>query len=209
MAGVACALFIAAGLVHLVACAGDMEKLKRITKPMLMPLLALWYLLLAKPPSAYVLLGLLFGWAGDVLLMNPYGKKTSVLGGVCFGVGHILYILYMAAFINAPPLFLVLLLVVLLAGVLYAVLHQTRSIIPILLFPAVAAYALLLCALTGFAALYIEAGRGALPFFGALLFMVSDYILGNQMFRGEAKYSTFLIMLTYIGAQTLLMLGFV
>lgn len=46
-------------------------------------------------------------------------------------------------------------------------------------------------------------------FVGGLFFMLSDTILTGNQYRKELKHGNFYVMLTYILAQSLLILGFV
>ena len=71
-------------------------------------------------------------------------------------------------------------------------------------------YALLL-SWTGLSALYVLLVTQQLPyliaFIGGLFFMLSDTILTGQQYRKELKHGNFYVMLTYILAQGLIVLG--
>lgn len=73
-------LFCGVTLIHLIACAGKFDVVRRVTKVCVMPLLALWYSVLF--PGGYtVLWALIFGTVGDILLLQPY-KRTAFLAGL-------------------------------------------------------------------------------------------------------------------------------
>ena len=58
--------------------------------------------------------------------------------------------------------------------------------------------------------LLVEQKAGYLvAFVGGLFFMLSDTILTGQQYRKETRHGNFYVMLTYIIAQSLLIIGFV
>ena len=87
-------------LIHLAGILVDSRLLTWSTKPLLMPMLALWFRQITRPSSQYpgmrrlVIAALLFGWVGDVCLMltGQYSEKLFLAGLGSFLVGQLLYI---------------------------------------------------------------------------------------------------------------------
>lgn len=209
MAVLLCILFVMLILVHLFACATERNILHTATKPLLMPLLALWYALSADAPSALVIAALLCGAAGDTFLLFPAGRRLLFGAGVlAFAVGHVLYILYMLPLIASPNILLSVLFALVFGAAVFAVYRHSGSDVPKVLRPGLLVYMSLLAGLGFFAGLYLLSGHSALALIGALFFMFSDYLLLIQTFRREAAYTNVMVMLTYCVAQLLLMLAF-
>lgn len=80
---------VAAG-TNVLASAGGARRLRSITKPLLMPLLAGRVLRSGSPDSRLGLLGLLGGWAGDLALMKPGNIPAGAAG---FALNHGVYVL--------------------------------------------------------------------------------------------------------------------
>ena len=94
------------------------EIMRRITKVLLMPILALlFYLAWASyfPFISFpwlVIAGLLLGCAGDTFLIDHHHKIGFPLGLAAFFIGHIFYILQILSLIALPAWWLILLLAV-------------------------------------------------------------------------------------------------
>jgi len=94
-------LFIVFAVAHLI---GEMiiyagkEKAGRIiryvTKPFLMPLVAIYYILAAPFICGFILSGIIFGFVGDILLMLSSPEKRKVaftIGLIAYPISHIAY----------------------------------------------------------------------------------------------------------------------
>ncbi|HWR23365.1 MAG TPA: lysoplasmalogenase [Feifaniaceae bacterium] len=202
------ACFAVLTAVHLYACAGGMQKLRRFTKPFLMPVLMLWYTLAARTPSAVVAMALLLGCVGDFFLLHDERRKNLYLGIASFAAGHILYLAFLLPRIRLPAWWAVALLAAVYgAGLVWSCL-RIRPHAPKGMFAGSALYAALLCCMSACAALYALSGHSPLPFFGSLLFLISDSILSNEIMVKRTRYGTLAVMSAYIAAQFLLALGF-
>ena len=189
---------VVVGLVHLGAILLSLPDVVEWTKPLLMPALAIG-LIWAAPErrSPAVLLGviaLLFSWVGDVTL------RWFVVGLVFFLLAHIVYLVLFVTrlaerrvqwWAAAYAVWLVVLLTILGAS--------TGS----LLIPVIA-YGTVLCAMAAFAS---RCNRWVA--WGGALFVASDSILAINKFLPDAgiPLADFLIMVTYIAAQTLIVWG--
>jgi len=189
---------VVVGLIHLGAILLSLPDVVEWTKPLLMPALAVG-LIWAAPErrSRAVLLGvvaLLFSWVGDVTL------RWFVVGLVFFLLAHIAYLVLfvtrlaerrMQWWAAAYAVWLVVLLTILGAS--------TGS----LLIPVIA-YGTVLCVMAAFAS---RCNRWVA--WGGALFVASDSILAINKFLPDAgiPLADFLIMVTYIAAQTLIVWG--
>lgn len=208
MSDIVLACFAILAIVHLYACARQMQKLRRFTKPFLMPVLMLWYTLAAQAPSALIALALLFGCVGDFFLLHEERKNNLYAGIGCFAAGHILYLAFLVPRIRLPAWWIAaLLFAVYAAGFVWSCLrikpHAQKE-----MFFGSGFYALLLCTMSACAALYALSGHTVLPLLGSLLFLVSDSILSGEILIKETRYGTLAVMSTYIAAQLLLAVGF-
>ena len=203
------ACFVADAAVQLVACYRRLLWPRRVTKVLLMPLLAVIYLLLAPKPHAFVVVALMLGCLGDLFLLFR-SNMTMLLGMCAFALGHVFYI---GAMLTAKPgLHLSALLCLLIAaGWMLFVVKKLLPSAPKSLRKPGFFYALLLsgtCLFALYLLLSTQSMWYLLAFAGGCLFMISDTILTGQKYRKETKHGNFYVMLTYILAQALLMTGF-
>ncbi|HEY77024.1 MAG TPA: lysoplasmalogenase [Thermoflexia bacterium] len=140
--------------------------------------------------AAMVFWGMFFSFVGDLLMARVVPlPRYPIPGMVAFGVAHVLYILGYVRAGTALGLGSGLAwgigvgVGLLLAVVLWWALIRTPDADPILGYGALG-YALLLGGMAGAAtALAVQRPRFAILAVGALLFLISDAILGNRLFR--------------------------
>ena len=210
------ALLIADTALHLIALAKKGECLRRVTKALLMPLLALTFLLFwtdraTGSPPWLVIAGLLMGCAGDIFLFNHHHPVFFPLGMASFAAGHVLYIIQMFSVFTAPAWWIIALLVAAYLTIGTLILKSTQPFVPKKLVPAGIFYILLLCTLGITAASGMIAGfsAGALVLYiGTLCFQLSDSILSFEIFRGDTKNGNIRVMASYIAGQALIAAGF-
>ncbi|MFA6855882.1 MAG: lysoplasmalogenase [Treponema sp.] len=212
MAYVSAGIFAVVSIIHLAGCVIENKKLCSITKPLLMPLLALTatavlipYLPDAEYTLAFTVTALACGTAGDIFLLST-DEKHFTAGALCFFTGHIFWIVQYSKAYTACSLRQVgigiFCLTVLLAAV-YSILGKPKGLMGI----CTIVYSAVLCilVLTGTAAVYaFGTPSSGLYLAGALLFVVSDSLLGLSVMKKQFFLSQFFIMTTYIAAQTLL-----
>ncbi|GHF72258.1 hypothetical protein GCM10010218_61940 [Streptomyces mashuensis] len=198
VARAAFAAFGAVTVVHLGALLAGAGTVAHVTKPALMPLLALYAVLSGGP--RLLAAALLLGCAGDTLLLAD-GGTLFLLGMGGFAAGHVCYLLLFARHGSRPR-------------------HPYRVAVPyaaawiavlVLLWPGldagmrlpVAVYSLLLTA-TGLCA----TSTGLPGVAGGLLFLLSDTLLAGRMAGWpQAPAPQFWVMATYVPAQCLLALA--
>jgi uncharacterized membrane protein YhhN len=217
--------FVIVSVLHVVALAvgtsaagADVvgaDALSAATKPMLMPALALALVVALRrrgPVLALAGAALLFSWFGDLSLSVTDGPGFLV-GLGCFFVAHLAWIVLFARLgpvalpgsVIRPEARVVRWQAVLLAAWWLAFVALLAPHTGALLAP-VAFYGLVLGAM---AALALGAGR--LTGAGGVLFVLSDSLLGLHTFLPGFEFPGVdaLIMLSYLAAQALLVLGVV
>ena len=96
MADAAFGVFLGALAVQLVTAMTERTRARQITKPVLMPLLLLFYWLKADAPTFLVMLALVLSTMGDIFLLWPGKQGTFIAGLLSFLTAHVLYIVVFA-----------------------------------------------------------------------------------------------------------------
>ena len=204
---------VAASATHLAACGLGLQKLRRGTKLLLMPLIAALYLALTGKPSLVVVAAMLCGWAGDWFMIYKHREAFLAAGMAAFGLGHIFYVAHIGVLAAEaqPRLFTVLAAILLPGAIALSVFFALRTRIPKELRLPGLLYGLLLASLGSAAFIGLRAGAPGAGYLlaGACLFLCSDGILAFETFRdGDSNAADVAVMLTYIAAQALLAVGF-
>lgn len=195
--------YIVVGILHVVSLIAGAEPVSTLTKPLLMPALLLAFLwLLPRRRGEVALFGslaILFGWLGDLALMDAGGGFVIGLG--CFLLGHLAYIVlfWRRMRIRVRPRWwsaVYLVWWVALVGILAP--HAGALLGPLAL------YGLVLGAL----AISGSACNRWIAI-GSASFLVSDSLLGLHKFLPGFDFWLVdaLIMLTYLAAQGLIVCG--
>ncbi len=201
------------------------KKIRYLTKPLLMPILLVLYLLENPSVSWWLVAALIGGFLGDVFLMIPDPDKTQKwfrLGLISFLLGHIFYIVTFAVYAYEFPLFkwwIIFLIVPFLiaAARLFPILtiNAGKMAIP------VAVYLIVICFMgisTAFLIIPFEnypiswealyMGGIISLYIGAWLFSLSDALNGFNRFVKQFKNERVYTMSTYILGQFLLVFGY-
>lgn len=207
----AAGVYVLIVFLTLLAYAKQNRRMRFILKPVLIPSLMVLYYCAVPSPSLWVLLALGFGWIGDVFLLKK--DSWNVCGGMAsFALGHICYIIALLSFSKGWH-------AALLFGIvweIFCLVLMWRFLIPSvpkkLKLPGIV-YSVLLCGVSA-VSLYRMITDHFLSsysvcFFGGLLFFISDTLLVNNMLFKRTPLREFLIILTYIAAQSALELGFI
>jgi uncharacterized membrane protein YhhN len=203
------ALGAAAALSAALAIAADWEERRHRAFFALKPLTTLLIIGVAatgplgQPYTQWLLVALALSLCGDVFLMFGDGARTSdrafIAGLVSFLLAHLAFVWAFAQGLRAPELPGWLAIVVFYAaGLLLVLLPRAGALkLPVL------AYCLVLAAMV-FAAAARHASFGdtnsLLAVLGALLFLVSDSLLGVRRFVGRFRFAQAAILSTYWGA---------
>jgi uncharacterized membrane protein YhhN len=197
------ALFAAAAAAHLVSIFAFNDRVRKITKICLLPLLLAVYMSSVKNFFAAVLLAIIFDWGGDVLLLRSEDKTFFRLGLVSFLLGHLCYILTLFKFTGTFNVTALVASAAAASAFGLLVLHLIKPVrdmrAPVIVYMIVIELMSL-----GSLQLLLDRGdmMGAAVFGGSLCFLLSDTVLAYYLFRSFPKYGNAVVMLPYILAQT-------
>jgi len=210
-------LFMLAAIGELLSQVMELPVLHTFTKPALLLLLLGYYIFSAREQknsiSTTLVLALLFSWGGDVLLMKS-GELFFMLGLVSFLIAHVFYIFVFRQSRNNDETsslqglqrirfaFPIILYGSGLVVILYAELGDMT--VPVMIYAFILTL-MVLNALFRFGR--TSSASFAYVFGGAILFMISDSLLAVNKFLEPVTLSGFWIMLTYMGAQFLIVTG--
>jgi uncharacterized membrane protein YhhN len=206
--------FIGFSLVYLLIILFEKEEIAWFLKPLLLPFLILAVYINERFNTKNILLtALTLSWIGDIILMfADKGELYFIAGLIAFLLSHISYIILFSKQlriyikkskiiywigVTAIALYLIVMMLILLPS-----LGDLKA--PVFVY-ALTISIMLLFALKGFlnwqkpASIYI--------LIGAIIFVASDSILAFDKFYAPLKYSSFLIMVTYLIAQYLIVTG--
>jgi len=211
-------LFAVIVIVELLGRLLDNIQMEYFVKPLIMIWIALYFMLYTRKSSFTipVLLAFFFSWAGDNLLMLSGKNELFFFAGVGgFFCAQVSYIYIFTKFsekggkgyVQKKP-WVALIFIAYVAGMLFLLFPGLEGMMK----PIITIYALSLMAMSMMA--LNRSGRVAassfkLVFFGSLLFLLSDSMIAFNKFHSEIPLAGFLIMLTYIAAQYMIMRGLI
>ena len=213
-------IFLIIVVLELVGRILDILTLEYIAKPLILVWIALYFILHTQKRSFMpgVLFAFFFSWLGDMFLMFSGGYENEIFFYAGVGGFFLAQILYIVVFLlNAEndikglllrnPLLIIPLLGygVFVFWLLYPKLEGIMLII--ILIYALSLIGMSLAALNRRDRVSILSFR--LVFIGSLFFLLSDSLLAINKFHTELPQGGFLIMLTYITAQYLIMRGLI
>lgn len=213
--GMLMSAYVLVGVLNVMAEATENADAILLTKPLLVPLLLAWLVVAAwrrwSAPLVWLGVGLVFAWAGDLLLMGE--GDTAFLLGVAAFLG--MQVCYIVAFLRVPGPGLVRAWKI--AVIPYAIVWVVLMVlvwpgaedmrIPLLVYSGVIT-AMAVAALDLVLRLpQVLAWRVAA---GAALFLVSDALIALTSFGPltEGPGMSALVMATYVAAQGLIVTGF-
>lgn len=208
-------LFIAMSIAHMVFESKDSRVGRYATKPLLMPLLALYYITSTSEMNALVIAAISCGWLGDIfLMMSPSNRSTPYfkLGLSAFLVGNICYMIlfskYLSCVTGIPVWGWACLATYIGAGIVGCrlIIRHTGN-----MKPAVTTY-IAVIALMGTSTVFplgcVHKIGAVTTMTGALIFMVSDGINAYHRFIGKVPWEWMLTMGTYLTGQFLIVQGY-
>ena len=179
-----------------------------------MPLLIIFFVFQTKdflsPLKKWIVLALVFSWAGDVLLMFESTNSNFFISGlVAFLIAHIFYILFYENVIRKEGLkknyWWFLPVIIYYISLIYILSPNLGDMkLPVRIYGIVISYMLIQALQTG---RIKDLGAATLMIAGAVLFITSDSILAINKFYESFEYAGIAIMLTYGIAQLLITLG--
>ena len=187
-------------------------KLRYFTKTLLVPLLTLFYIISVANLNGVILSALICCFLGDFFLLWSQKKTFFIIGLLSFLMGHIFYtiaFLQTTSFLSGiPKWFYFSLLPYIWYGIfilkkLNPYLHSMK--VPVIVYLNV----ILIMSFASFTRIWALKGLSFwLPFIGSIFFMASDSLLAFRNFKVKLSRGWVSIMITYILAQLLIILGF-
>ena len=210
-------IFILISIIHVAFIIFKKEKMRRISKCLVVPLLLAVYVAGGGSRFIFPVIALILGWIGDVLLINIAKSINFKLGLAAFLLGHIFYIIAFVQLLgffgsggtggklNIPSLLIFVPPAAVLGAVVFRLIKPTKEMyIPVIVYMIV----LLAMSLLGFQVFLFSGGTaGLLVLSGCFNFMVSDTMLAYYTFRKLKLTGAVLIMVFYIAAQAEIVLG--
>ena len=207
-------IYTAFSILYLIILLSGYERFDLFLKPILIPIIGFGVYFYRKFPTKNTLLsGLLFSWIGDVILLfTDLGEIYFILGLLSFLTAHIIYCVlfnkqHKARKKQNRSLFIfgsILIALYLIGMVSFLMPFLGNLEIPVTIYASIISI-MLLFAFNGF--LVWEKPGNLLVFLGAFFFVVSDSILAINKFYAPIPKSSFFIMLTYLLAQYLIVIG--
>lgn len=188
-----------------------------VAKALIIPVLMILFFVNINPFTGrlhiFMITGLLFSWAGDVVLeLSKNNDNLFIAGLVCFLLAHIMYL---TVFFLTPGknsilnnrfylLIPVLIYGIVLVSCLYADLAGMR--LPVIM------YTIVILSMLAGALNRIEKVKKVsfyLVLAGAILFVISDSVIAFNKFVHQFDSSGIVIMSTYVIAQYLIVAGYI
>ena len=204
-------LYFLEGLVHLYGCLPRKNhSIAKYTKPLLMPLLAMAYGLGTESPALLLILGLVFAFLGNCLLLHPESSVFLKIGYVAYGLSLIFPSLYLLGCIGLrPPFWVLALAVVGFAGLLAFFLYKITPYCPKNLGAFVAILSVSGAVFGLSALLFSFTNAGFLPkiiLFSALMIVASGILHLRYRFHKRFRFGMAAITALYLAGQSILYL---
>jgi len=208
-------VFVAVSAGDLIANIFSNHQLELVFKPLILLSLIGYYMAAAERRSHVFIRALFFSWVGDVLLLFAGGAEIFFITGlVAFLISHLLFIqVYRQqrdvdsekGLLGTQKVRYALPIVLVSTGLVVVLYNSLGNLkIPVM------AYALVLCVMA-LNALFRYGRTNTQSFWmvfcGALLFLTSDSLLALNKFLSPIDGGRFLVMLTYVSAQYLIVEG--
>jgi uncharacterized membrane protein YhhN len=212
MARIALFIYSLIGALNILSATIEQTMLRTVTKPLLMPMLMLYVFsqthILIRNKLIFILI---FAWLGDMFLLIPGNSPLYFqLGLGSFLVMQIAYIRLFSSQSSAGYFDLRQWFSLPIIPVLIYVIGFLAFLLPLIsaaLYIPVSLYALALGAMLYSAFLRKKDSSYYLIFIGAIFFVISDSLLALAKFYFSFSGNSIYVMLTYILAQLLLILG--
>ena len=211
--GIGITIYTIVMIVHLIMCYRENEKVRKITKPLLMLTLLVTSIIYGFNtnhflPLLYVAITL--GLIGDLLLIFDNSRVIFGLGGVTFFFGHVLYIVQMINLLSFSIkwYFYLILLVILIGWCIFTTPKLKKNLSFLALPCSIYSFILLFGVVIGIISFFTNISLyNVMLICGFILFIISDTILVISVFYKNIKRYHFYLMIPYIIAQVLLAYG--
>lgn len=207
--------FLLIAILELLGHLLGMEEINRVTKPLLMPTL-IFYFIRRVPPTPlnrFIILALFFSFLGDTLLMLvPRSEYFFMAGLGSFLIAHVIYIIINMNAISTGERGLKLqwqdlVFVVFGLGIFSLINNDLGS-----MYAPVLIYTVVICLMAVTARQRwkkVDDYSFKLVMIGSVLFLISDSFLALDKFYKPFDSADFIVMITYITAQFLIVQGLI
>ena len=206
--------YLTVGLIYIVILLFNQDEIAWFLKPVLLPFLILGVFFSGSFPSKKLLLvALSFSWIGDIILLFAERDELFFIAGlIAFLISHIVYILLFNKQLkyknrkNKAVFWIGVTSIIMYLIVMVSILLPRLGdlTMPVFVYALVIS-TMLLFAFKGF--LTWEEPGNWFVLIGAIAFVSSDSILAFNKFYAPIVMSSFLIMVTYLIAQYLIVVG--
>lgn len=205
-------VFAIALIANLIAEARDSDVGKYYTKPLLIPLILVFYLIMSRDTEAFIVMALSFALLGDIFLLFQQNNTAFRLGVLSFFLSILCWISFIVTsldftLMNTNHFLWPLLLAVIPSMVSLAILWKYLINIRVLgIFYMLVTSILLYFCMLRFG--YVTNPKAIHAVAGCIFFLASDFMIVWNRFKKEFKFAGVYIMVTYIIAIILLVIGF-
>jgi uncharacterized membrane protein YhhN len=210
--------FIVFSAIHLWACVRSKTSVADMSKLFLMPSLLLFYIVftLLQGGTIYwpVAAALVLSTIGDYFMRDEWDAVSVICGIIAFTLAQAAYLVFSIPQLDWEGLSLPVQLIVpfvYVLAVLFSMLRLKEYVSGIVV--VILLYALAICGMSCVFTLMAIGGM-TVPFWlmavGGVIFLLSDTILSERIFVGrESAWGNFWVMVTYLLAQALIVVGIV
>jgi len=209
-------IFFLVFVIQLYAEYANNIELRNFSKPLIVVVLLVWLYLSTNLKGRFhkrIFIGLIFAWAGDILLMFQSGKPSFFIYGlIAFVICHIFYIRAFTLDHRSNPnhktpyfLWAVGAFAIFCSGLFFYLQPKLGAMqFPVLMY-AIIITVMAIMAVNRYGKVNIFSFK--LILYGALFFLLSDSVLAVNKFAQPIPQSGALIMATYMIAQYLIIYG--
>ena len=209
-------LLAASSAVHLYGSWVRKEKIRVITKPMLLIFIVLYYVTSGVSIIPLLIAALVASWLGDVLLM-PHGNAWFTAGGIAFMLAHFLFIAVYVPQVNFSEVnwFIAVPAAVAYYSVSAVIIHLLRPTTPKKMQIPMYVYLLANSTMNVFALMQLisnPCAGSAVAYIGAVLFFISDCTLFLVRYYKKPDIifkRHFTVMFTYILGEFMITQGMI
>ena len=209
-------LLAASSAVHLYGSWVRKEKIRVITKPMLLIFIVLYYVTSGVSIIPLLIAALVASWLGDVLLM-PHGNAWFTAGGIAFMLAHFLFIAVYVPQVNFSEVnwFIAVPAAVAYYSVSAVIIHLLRPTTPKKMQIPMYVYLLANSTMNVFALMQLISNPcvgSAVAYIGAVLFFISDCTLFLVRYYKKPDIifkRHFTVMFTYILGEFMITQGMI
>jgi len=207
-------LYVLVSILHLIVCFKENEKWRRITKPFCMLFLGIAaVLILPKYPLVYC--GAFLGMIGDLLLIWKKKFIPFAVGTAAFLCGHFCYFAQLVLLLNNKIPFWIFIILGILPflciGLLFPLTSKIFGKKNCLIGNFYIPFLTVMIVMGVLLAIYYSPTYwpGVCIAVGYTIFLASDSLLVYTLFIRDIKRRDFYIMITYLAAELLIILGFI